>query len=399
MIVAEQGTDMDNFVHDIPTKYYFGKGSIEHLPEALKQYGKTVLLTYGGGSIKRMGLYDTVVKMLTEHDFTIIECSGVEPNPRIETVARGAALCRRHHVDVVLSVGGGSTLDCAKAIACGAYYEGTDFWQMVLDGEECRKALPLVDIITLAATGSEFNSGGVITNLATKQKIGASFTFPQVSIADPTYTFTVPAYQTAAGSADIMSHIMECYFNRVTNADLSDAMEEGILKSVIRNLPIVLENPQDYEARANLLWDSSIACSGLAAYGQRHTGWSCHALEHELSAFYDITHGVGLAILTPRWLEYILAKDSTVMPRIAQFARNVWGIEEADDEKAARMGIRALHDFFKAMGIPMTLTEVGIDDLHFEDMARDLDVMRGGLLKAYVPLTHDDVVAIYRMCL
>lgn len=390
---------MDNFVHDIPTKYYFGKGSIEHLPEALKQYGKTVLLTYGGGSIKRMGLYDTVVKMLTEHDFTIVECSGVEPNPRIETVARGAALCRRHHVDVVLSVGGGSTLDCAKAIACGAYYEGTDFWQMVLDGEECRKALPLVDIITLAATGSEFDSGGVITNLATKQKIGASFTFPQVSIADPTYTFTVPAYQTAAGSADIMSHIMECYFNRVTNADLSDAMEEGILKSVIRNLPIVLENPQDYEARANLLWDSSIACSGLAAYGQRHTGWSCHALEHELSAFYDITHGVGLAILTPRWLEYILTKDSTVMPRIAQFARNVWGIEEADDGKAARMGIRALHDFFKAMGIPMTLTEVGIDDLHFEDMARDLDVMRGGLLKAYVPLTHDDVVAIYRMCL
>lgn len=399
MIVAGQGTDMDNFVHDIPTKYYFGKGSIEHLPEALKQYGKTVLLTYGGGSIKRMGLYDTVVKMLTEHDFTIVECSGVEPNPRIETVARGAALCRRHHVDVVLSVGGGSTLDCAKAIACGAYYEGTDFWQMVLDGEECRKALPLVDIITLAATGSEFDSGGVITNLATKQKIGASFTFPQVSIADPTYTFTVPAYQTAAGSADIMSHIMECYFNRVTNADLSDAMEEGILKSVIRNLPIALENPQDYEARANLLWDSSIACSGLAAYGQRHTGWSCHALEHELSAFYDITHGVGLAILTPRWLEYILTKDSTVMPRIAQFARNVWGIEEADDEKAAHMGIRALHDFFKAMGIPMTLTEVGIDDLHFEDMARDLDVMRGGLLKAYVPLTHDDVVAIYRMCL
>ena len=221
---------MENFEHYIPTKLYFGKGSISHLTESLNEYGKRVLLTYGGGSIKKIGLYDEVMKILNEGGFTVVECAGVEPNPRIETVERGSKLCKEHNIDVILSVGGGSTLDCSKAIAVGAYYEGDDYWQMILDSRGTSKALPLVDILTLAATGSEFDGGGVISNMALNKKIGRSFTFPQVSICDPTYTYSVSAYQTAAGSADIMSHIMEGYFSRTDDSDLSEAIQEGVLK-------------------------------------------------------------------------------------------------------------------------------------------------------------------------
>ena len=389
---------MENFEHHIPTKLYFGKGSISHLAESLNTYGKRVLLTYGGGSIKKIGLYDEVIKILNEGGFTVVECAGVEPNPRIETVERGSKLCKEHNIDVILSVGGGSTLDCSKAIAVGAYYEGDDYWQMVLQSRGTSKALPLVDILTLAATGSEFDGGGVISNMALNKKIGRSFTFPQVSICDPTYTFSVSAYQTAAGSADIMSHIMEGYFSRTDDSDLSEAIQEGVLKSVIHNLPIALKEPTNYSARANLMWNSSIACSGIPEYGKLDTYWPCHAMEHELSAYYDITHGVGLAILTPRWLEYILAKDPTITSRLAKFARNVWGLQGDDEILLAKQGIQALHDFFKSNGIPMTLTEVNINEEHFQAMAESA-CSHDRLKYAYVPLSVEDVKKIYQMCL
>ncbi len=388
---------MLNYVHDIPTKIYFGKGSIEHLAEALKPYGKNVLLAYGGGSIKKIGLYDEVIKMLADNEFQVVECSGIEPNPRIESVEKGVKLCKENSIDVVLAVGGGSTIDCAKAICAGVYYDG-DLWDMVKIHSGNRKALPLVDILTLSATGSEYDGGGVISNLATKEKLGNNFTYPAVSICDPTYTFSVSKYQTAAGSADIMSHIFEGYFSRTMDSDLADGIAETILKSVMKNLPIALKEPTNYEARANLMADSSIACSGIPEYGKASTGWPCHAMEHELSAFYDITHGVGLAILTPRWMRFILKKDPTTLTRFTKFARNVMGLDGDDEMKLANDAINQLEQFFKDCDIPMTLTELNIDSTHFEEMSKHAN-RNNRLANAYVPLTEEDVVSIYNDCL
>ncbi|MBQ6221517.1 MAG: iron-containing alcohol dehydrogenase [Solobacterium sp.] len=389
---------MLNYVHSIPTKIYFGKGQISHLDESLRQFGTRVLLAYGGGSIKKIGLYDEIMKILNDGGFTVVECSGIEPNPRIESVAKGVALCRENDIEVVLAVGGGSTIDCSKAIAAGVYYEGDDLWEMVTTRVGLRKALPLVDILTLSATGSEYDSGGVITNMTTNEKLGATFTFPAVSICDPTYTFSVSKYQTAAGSADIMSHIMEGYFSVTEDSELYDGIAETVLKSVIRNLPIALAEPDNYSARANLMANSSIACSGIPEYGKQSTGWPCHAMEHELSAYYDITHGVGLAILTPRWMRYILKKDPTCVWRFVRFAKNVWNLEGEDEQQLAQAGIDALENFFRTNGIPMTLTELNIGTEHIEDMAKHAN--RGGRLsKAFVPLDVEDIAEIYKACL
>ena len=389
---------MLNYTHDIPTVIHFGKGQISRLDESLRPYGKRVLLAYGGGSIKKIGLYDEVMEILNKGEYIVTELAGIEPNPRIESVEKGVELCKQNGVDAILAVGGGSTIDCAKAIAAGVYWEGDDLWEMVTSKHGTLKALPLVDILTLSATGSEYDGGGVISNMKTNQKIGKSFTFPAVSICDPTYTFSVSKYQTAAGSADIMSHIMENYFSRTDDSDLADGISETVLKSVIRNLPIALKEPDNYSARANLMADSSIACSGIPAYGKQGTGWSCHAMEHQLSAFYDITHGVGLAILTPRWMRYILKKDPSCTSRFVRFARNVWGLDGDDEQALAMAGIDALEAFFTESGIPMTLTALGIGTEHFEDMANQANG-GGRLSNAYVPLTSEDVVAIFRDCL
>lgn len=389
---------MQNYSHTIPTKIYFGKGQISRLAEALRPFGAKVLLTYGGGSIKKTGLYDTVMDILSDEGFTVFECGGIEPNPRIESVERGVKLCRENGIDVILAVGGGSTIDCSKAIAAGVFYEGDDLWQMVAERHGVLKALPLVDILTLSATGSEYDGGGVISNMKINQKLGNSFTFPAVSICDPTYTFTVSKYQTAAGTADIMSHIFEEYFSRTPDSDLADGICETVLKSAIKNLPIALAEPDNYSARANLMSISSIACSGIPSYGKQSSGWPCHAMEHELSAFYDITHGVGLAILTPRWMRHILKKDPSCEWRFVRFAENVWGMEGEDEHALANAAIDRLEEFFRESGIPMTLSELGIGEEHFAEMASHAN--RGGYLKnSFVALTDEDIVEIYRACL
>lgn len=389
---------MLNFTHDIPTRLYFGKGQLEHLTEELGHFGTKVLLAYGGGSIKRTGLYDKIMGMLTEGGFTIFELDGIEPNPRIESVQHGVELCRNNNIDVILAVGGGSTIDCSKAVAVGTFYDG-DLWEMVTNSKPGRKALPLVDVLTIAATGSEFDGGGVISNLSINEKVGASFTYPAVSFCDPELTFTVPARQTAAGSADIMSHIFEGYFSRTADSDLSDGIAETILKSVIKNLPAALATPDDYAARANLMANSSVACSGIPEYGKQSTAWPCHAMEHQLSAYYDITHGIGLAILTPRWMRHILAKDPEVaLPRFVRFAKNVWGLEGEDNMALAQAGIDKLESFFKEVGIPMTLTELNIDRTHFDDMAAKAN-KNNRLAGAFVSLDEEDVKAIYEACL
>ncbi|MBR6109559.1 MAG: iron-containing alcohol dehydrogenase [Clostridia bacterium] len=389
---------MLNFTHNIPTRIYFGRGQISHLAESLREFGTRVLLTYGGGSIIKTGLYDRVMDILSDEGFTVIECGGIEPNPRIESVERGVALCKEHDIDVILAVGGGSTIDCSKAIAAGVYFEGDDLWDMVATRHGVLKALPLVDILTLSATGSEYDGGGVISNMKLNQKLGNGYTFPAVSICDPTYTFTVSKYQTAAGTADIISHICEEYFSRTPDSDLADGICETVFKSAIRNLPIALAEPDNYEARANLMSISSIACSGIPSYGKQGSCWPCHSMEHELSAFYDITHGVGLAILTPRWMRHILKKDPTCAWRFVRFARNVWGLDGDDETALAFAGIDRLESFFRESGIPMTLSELGIGTEHFAKMAAHAN--RGGLLKnSFVALDDEDIIRIYTDCL
>ena len=388
---------MQNFTHNIPTRLYFGKGQIRHLAEALDQFGKRVLLAYGGGSIKRMGLYDQVMEILRDGGFAVTELSGIAPNPRLSSVAEGQRLCRENGVDVILAVGGGSTIDCAKAIAAAAFYEG-DLWEMVQNAQGQYKTLPVVDILTLSATGSEFDIFGVISNPDTNEKLGGMYCHPAVSICDPTYTFSVPAYQTAAGSADIMSHTFENYFSRESDSDLSEGICESILRSVMVNCPIAIREPDNYSARANLMACSSVACAGIPAYGKEDTGWPCHAMEHELSAYYDITHGVGLAILTPRWMRHILFKDPAVTPRFVRFARNVMGLDGDDEPALARAGIDALEQYFKSTGLPMTLGELGIGAEHFEAMAAHANP-DNFLSEAFVPLTNEDIVEIYRACL
>ena len=388
---------MLNYVHEIPTKLYFGKGQISHLDEILRSLGKKVLLTYGGGSIKKMGLYDTVIDILKKGGFEVTELSGIEPNPRIESVEEGVRLCKENNIDVILAVGGGSTIDCSKAIAAGVFYAG-DLWDMVASYHGTLKALPLVDILTLSATGSEYDGGGVITNLKTHEKIGNSYTYPYASICDPTYTFSVSKYQTASGTADIMSHIFEGYFSRTEDSDLSDHIAEGVLKTAIKYLPVALKEPDNYTARANLMAISSVACSGIPQYGKQDTGWPCHAMEHELSAFYDITHGIGLAILTPRWMRFILEKDPSCTWRFVRFAKNVWGLNGDDEKALAIAGIEKLEEFFAQSGIPQNLTELKITDEHFEEMAAHANY--GNYLKdAFVALTNEDIVEIYKACL
>ncbi|MCA5013775.1 MULTISPECIES: iron-containing alcohol dehydrogenase [unclassified Enterococcus] len=390
---------MDNFRFYVPTDIRFGQDRLEtELTGVLDTYGKNVLLVYGGGSIKKNGLYDQVTDLLNANGNTIVELSGVEPNPRIETVRKGVALCREHHVDVILAVGGGSTIDCSKVIAAGFFSE-EDPWEIVLGRRGYQgEALPIVTILTLAATGSEMNAGAVISNMATNQKLGVGgpAMMPKVSFLDPANTFTVPAYQTAAGSADILSHLFESYFNVTEGTDVQDFVSEGLMRSVIKHCPIALKEPNNYDSRANLMWASSLALNGLTR-GGKHGVWSCHAMEHELSAFYDITHGIGLAILTPRWMAYVLSEQT--VDKFAQFAKNVWDITEADKMTAAKQGIQATYDYFKACGIPMTLPEVGIESEKFSEMAKQAVEHSTIKTDAFVPLTEKDVEAIYQACL
>ena len=386
---------MENFNFKAYTEMIFGKGQITNLPEVISRYGKNILLAYGGGSIKRNGIYDSVKKLLK--DYNIIELDKIEPNPKIETVRRGVKLCKENNIDVILAVGGGSTIDCAKVVAAGAFYDG-DPWDLVTNPEKIDKVLPIVTILTLAATGSEMNGNAVISKMDTNEKLGtASVNMkPQVSILDPEYLYTLPSIQTAAGTADIMSHVFESYFKKTEGAFVQDKFSEGLLETCIKYCPIALKDPTNYEARANLMWASSMALNGLCGSG-KPGAWTCHPIEHELSAFYDITHGVGLAIVTPRWMRYILSENT--VDKFVDYAINVWKLEPKEDKFAlANEAIDLTEKFFKDGGIPMTLKEVNIDETHFDEMAKGA-VEHGSLAYAYVPLNETDVKKILEMCL
>lgn len=385
---------MFNFAYNTPTKVEFGKGKISVLEPTIANFGKKVLLVYGGGSIKKMGLYDKVYDLLKGYE--IFEVAKVEPNPKIASVRQGVEICKKEKIDVVLAVGGGSVLDCAKAICAGTFYEG-DAWDLVLDSSKVHKALPLVTVLTLSATGSEYDWGAVISNPDTNEKLPliTPYIFPYLSILDPEYTFSVPKNQTAAGTVDMMSHIFEQYFV-VKGNDVTDGLCETILKTAIKNCRLCLKDPNDYDARANLMWASSLACNGICAVGREGSPWVCHGIEHEISAYYDITHGVGLAILTPRWMEYSL-NDKT-LPRYCQYARNVWALTGEDSFDLAKKAIALTFDFFKEIGIPMTLSELNIDDKHIKDMAKHACEFND-FATALRPLDVNDVENILRMCL
>lgn len=387
---------MNNFHYSIPTKVYFGEGEIKNLGKVLKEFGSNVLLVYGGGSIKRIGVYDEVLRIAKENNLNIFEISGVEPNPRITTVRLGAELSKEKKIDVVLAVGGGSTIDCGKVIAAGACYEG-DSWDLVTNPKKILKALPIVSILTLSATGSEMDPFAVISDLDSNNKIGVGHDLlkPKASILDPTYTYSVSKTQTAAGTIDIMSHIFEVYFNTTEGCYMQDRMCEALLKTCIKYGPIAINEPENYEARANLMWTSSLAINGLLSYG-RGGEWTVHPMEHELSAFYDITHGVGLGILTPHWMEYVLNNDT--LDKFVEYGVNVWGIsKDLDKVDIADLAIEKTKEFFKGLGIPMTLKEVGIDEENLEEMA--IKACRFGLDKGFVPLDWEDVYYIYRKSL
>lgn len=386
---------MQNFYYNIPTKVYFGKGQIENLGAAMKAVSESVLLVYGGGSIKKNGLYDKVIAQLAKNGIRYCELSGVEPNPRIESVREGVRICRENELKAVLAVGGGSTIDCAKIIASGCCYDG-DPWDQVVDNSKITEALPVAAVLTLAATGSEMDGFAVISDLSKNEKWGSGneLTKPVFSIMDPEYTYTVPPRQTAAGTADIMSHTFENYFTSEKGAYLQARFCEGVLKTCIRYAPEAMEKPDSYEARANLMWASSMAINGICSYGE-NTAWAVHPMEHELSAFYDITHGVGLAILTPYWMEYVL-NDET-MWRFVEYGKNVWGITDGTDEEIARAAIEKTKEFFASLGLPSKLSEIGIDDEHFDIMAEK--AAAGGLEYGFIPLYKDDVIKIFRNAL
>ena len=382
---------MQNFDYQTPTRLIFGKGVIAQLPGVMAQFGKTVLLAYGGGSIKKIGLYQKVLELLDGYE--IVELSGIQPNPKYDpSVLEGVRLCKEHKVDVILSVGGGSVLDCSKAIAAGACYDG-DPWDLISYKVKAQAALPVVDILTLAATGSEYDTFGVISRTETNDKIGYGdpLLYPVVSFLDPVYTFTVSKAQTAAGIADAMNHVMEQYF--VEDATLlNDGFCESMLRSLMVNGRKCLDHPDDYTARAEMMFCCTLGCNGILSLGNSPSGWPCHGIEHALSAYYDITHGWGLAIITPRWMKHILS--ARTLPRFVKYGVNVFGIDASlPPQEIAEKAIEMTYRFFESIGIPMHLREVGIDGSRIGEMAHHIAVNEG-LENAYVPLTEQDITDI-----
>lgn len=387
---------MQNFNYCTPTRLIFGEGVIKDLPEVMSHYGKKILLTYGGGSIKKIGLYDKVKELLEGYE--IYELPNIMPNPKYDpSVLDGVKLCKEHDIDVILSVGGGSVLDCSKAIAGGAKYDG-DPWDLITYKAETKDALPIVDIITLAATGSEYDAGGVISRTETNDKTCYSdpHLYPEVSFLDPTYTFTFSKKQTRAGIADAMNHIFEQYFCEDSTI-LNDGFMEAGLRSLMINGRKCLDNPEDYNARAEMMLACTYGCNGIYCLGNSESGWPCHGMEHALSAYYDITHGEGLAIITPRWMKHILSEKT--VDRFVKYGINVFGIDSSLDKMTiANKAIDETYKFYESINIPMHLKDVGIDESRIDDMAKHV-ADNEGLENAWAPLLQEDIEAIFKASL
>ncbi|SFL80900.1 Alcohol dehydrogenase YqhD, Fe-dependent ADH family [Paenibacillus sp. 1_12] len=388
---------MNSFQFQNPTRILFGAGTVNKLGEQLAEYGKRVLLVYGGGSIKANGLYDQVQQQLKQIGAVVHELSGVEPNPRVSTVRKGIELCREHSLDFILAVGGGSVLDAAKAVAVGVPYEG-DVWDFLMHKAQITSALPLGTILTLSATGSEMNGSSVITNWEEnlKKAFGSIHAYPKFSILDPTLTYSVPANQTVNGIVDTMSHVFEQYFSTTTNTPLQERLCESILQTVIENGEIALKQPDNYEARANLMLCGTYALNGGMISVGMQNDWSTHMIEHEISAIYDIAHAEGLSIVFPNWMKYVF---NTRLDRFVQFAVRVWQVDPAGktDEEIALAGIQATRDYFTRIGAPATLGDLKIDGKELDRMAKE--TVRFGTVGSFKSLDADAVHEILELSL
>ncbi|ENH96466.1 NADH-dependent butanol dehydrogenase [Gracilibacillus halophilus YIM-C55.5] len=388
---------MENFAFYNPTKLYFGSDQIEQLKHEIEQYGQNILMVYGGGSIKRNGLYDEVTNILKDAGKHIFELSGVEPNPRVTTARKGIELCKSENIDFILAVGGGSTIDCTKAIAAGAVTDA-DIWDIVTKKEQATGSLPFGTILTLAATGSEMNAGSVITNWETKEKHGwgSPYSFPAFSILDPAYTKSVPEHQTVYGMVDIMSHALEHYFHHEENTLLQDRMVEGILQTVIETAPKLLEDLENETHRATILYNGTMALNGMVNMGYKGD-WATHNLEHAVSAVHDIPHGGGLAILFPHWMEYAIDEN---VDRFKQLAVRVFDVdtEGKSDKEIGLEGIQKLRDFWNSLGAPSSLGDYDITEDSIPEMA-DRTVIARDQFGNFKSLNREDAVAIYQKAL
>jgi alcohol dehydrogenase YqhD (iron-dependent ADH family) len=387
---------MNSYIYYNPTRLIFGKDQLSSLKDELGVYGKKVLLVYGGGSIKRSGLYDEVLNELKNMGAEVSELSGVEPNPRLSTVKKGVEICKEKGIECLLAVGGGSVIDCTKAIAAGAKYEG-DVWDIITLKATPKEALPFGTVLTLAATGSEMNSGSVITNWETQEKYGwgSPLVFPKFSILDPSYTFTVPKDQTTYGIVDMMSHVLEQYFHNAENTPLQDRFAESILLTVMETAPKLIEDLENYDLRETILYNGTMALNGTLQMGVRGD-WGSHNIEHAVSAVYDIPHAGGLAILFPNWMRHNV---DTNVARFKQLATRVFGVETEgkSDKEVALEGIDRLSAFWTSLGAPNKLADYKIDDSKLEVIAEK--AMARGEFGNFNKQNKDDVLKILEMSL
>ena len=388
---------MDNFNFYAPTYFAFGKGKESEVGRLVKQFGGSkVLLHYGGGSIKRNGAYDGVVASLNAAGIPFVELGGVQPNPRSGLVYEGIELCRKENVDFILAVGGGSAIDSAKAIALGVPYDG-DFWDYYKNPWTVTNALPVGTVLTIAAAGSEGSTGSVITNEENllKWSAGGDALRPKFSVLNPEFYCSLSLYQTACGITDMMVHIFERYFTNTKNVEITDRMCEGVLKAIIQEAPKVMADPQNYEARANIMWAGTVAHNNILGVG-RSQDWASHDIEHELSSWYDCAHGAGLAVICPAWMKYVYKHD---IARFAQFAVRVWGCEMdfANPERTALEGIHAFEKFLASICMPLNFAQLGAKEEDIPDMVAHLS-LRGGI-GGFVRLTDQDAEAIFRLAL
>lgn len=388
---------MINFTHHIPTAIYFGKGQITALGDELLKQAKKILVVTGKGSVKKYGIFGDVIKEIKKTNIPYVELSGIMPNPRLKSVYKGIDICKAGSVDFVLAVGGGSAIDCAKAIAMGVKYD-SDVWDFFSKDIKCVDALPIGTVLTLAATGSEMNGNTVITKEDTQRKLACSSDAlrPVFSILDPEYTFSVNKYHTAAGIADIMAHVFEQYFSHTEASDVQDRIAEGLLKVCIHCGPVAYNKPRNYDARSNILWAGSLALNGLAGNGKKGD-WACHAIEHEISAVYDISHGAGLAIIVPSWMKHVLSEKT--LKKFVDYGINVWGIDKAKPKMdIATEAIVKTRDFFTSLGLPATLADVNIPDDKFQDMAKNA-MDSWGQVGSFKKLSEEGIVDILKMSL
>jgi alcohol dehydrogenase YqhD (iron-dependent ADH family) len=387
---------MENFVYFNPTKIIFGKETEMKVGDETKLYGSKVLLHhYGDEFVKKTGLLDRILSSLKDEGLEVFELTGVKPNPRVSLVREGISLARKKNIDFILALGGGSVIDSSKAIAIGVPYKG-DVWDFFSGGAEVMETLPVGVILTIPAAGSESSGSAVITNEDGwyKRSIdGVDIVRPKFAIMNPELTFTLPAYQTASGGCDIMSHVMERYFSVTQHVDLTDKLCEGILKTVIKNLPIVLKEPENYDARAEIMWAGSIAHNDIVGTG-RMPAWACHKIEHELGGIYDVAHGAGLTAITPSWMRYVYRER---LDMFIKFAMKAWDVEYNfdDPERTALEGINRLEEFFRKVEMPVTLNELGVKDDRFDELASKC--VENGPVGWFRPLDKQDVIEVLQM--